>query len=152
MVMREGEPTAALRFLASSARSQAQPALCELNARLCKWWGETPRGLRDALIEEASPPPPRPALDKARKFLIEAGLVAWVDEQNVGKGITPRSAVLLEQAHKLQSAAGVKIPARKKSKYAYQWLRRWRERWAIRMSTLAPNEMLPVPELREKAS
>ena len=76
---------------------------------------------------------------------------AWVDSQNVDKGITPRSAVVLERSHALCMQHQVPFPTRKKKKYAFQWLRRWRRKWAVTVSSMAPSEMLTVPQLQEKA-
>ena len=76
---------------------------------------------------------------------------AWVHSQNMDKGITPRSAVVWERSHALRMQHQVPFSTRKRKKYAFQWLRCWRRKWAATVSSMAPSEMLTVPQLQEKA-
>ena len=152
MALHAGEPTAALRFLSQSSRPSRPLDMQKEAEALQKWWLSCSVLEKDRLVQEESlPPSEKTALFRARKFLVESDLEGWVDRQNVDRGITPRSAVVLEEAHSLSLGRNVPVQRLCKKKHAYQWLRRWREKWAVRLTSVAPNEILPVPELQQKA-
>ena len=152
MVLQAGEPTAAIRFLTLTTRAEATSTVRKDAAELRTWWLSCTVDARNLLItEESLTQYGQAALNRARKFLVESDLEAWVDTMNVTKGITPHSAVVLEKSHKLCIEHHVPLNGRKRKKHAFQWLRRWRRKWAVHVSTLPPNEMLPVSQLQEKA-
>ena len=152
MVLHAGEPTAALRFLTQCSKPSKTLDMQKEADSLQKWWWSCSVPERDRLVQEESlPPQGKTALSRARKFLVESDLERWVDRQNVERGITPHSAVVLEEAHTLSLGRRVPVQRRRKKKHAYQWLRRWRMKWAVRLTSVPPNEILPVPVLQEKA-
>ena len=152
MALQNGEPTASIRFLATASRKSSDMDITQQANSVRTWWRSSTLQERTRITDEAVlTPPERAALTRARKFLFEADLEAWVDTQNVGKGITPRSAVVLEAADAMSAGRELQMLARRKRKYAFQWLRRWRQRWAVHVASMAVNEVLPVPQLQEKA-
>ena len=152
MVLHAGEPTAALRFMTQCSKPSKTLDMQKEADSLQKWWRSCSVTERDRLVQEESlPPQGKTALIRARKFLVESDLERWVDRQNVDRGITPHSAVVLEEAHALSLGRRVPVQRRRKKKHSYQWLRRWQMKWAVRLTSVPPNEILPVPELQEKA-
>ena len=152
MALQNGEPTASIRFLATAARKSSDMDIAQQADSVRTWWCSSTLQERTRITDEAVlTPPERAALTRARKFLFEADLEAWVDNQNVGKGITPRSAVVLEAADAMSAGRELPMRAIRKRKCAFQWLRRWRQRWAVHVASMAANEVLPVPQLQEKA-
>ena len=152
MALQNGEPTASIRFLATAARKSSDMDIAQQADSVRTWWCSSTLQERTRITDEAVlTPPERAALTRARKFLFEADLEAWVDNQNVGKGITPRSAVVLEAADAMSAGRELPMRAIRKRKCAFQWLRRWRQRWAVHVASMEANEVLPVPQLQEKA-
>ena len=146
----DGEPTAALAYLREKTGGDA--------AELAKWGGELQDWRATAPADEkarlcAAPvtAQERAAVTRAQRFLLEQGLEDWVHAQNVGKGLTPRSDVVLRQASALSETHGRGSGTRLKRKYDLQWLRRWRRRWRCKIAALQPREACSPDEMREKA-
>ena len=101
MVMRDGEPTAAMTFLRSQ-RKGADPNVtrwAEMESELREWWvsaDEDPktkhRNIRDASQNMHS------AVKTAQRFIVDDDLESWAAHQNVPKGINPVPALTLEEA------------------------------------------------------
>ena len=82
---------------------------------------------------------------RAETFLAETRLCAWVEEQNVQKGIAPLSGVLLEQCR------GRLGRRRLKRKSELQWLRRWRRRWGVTWGSFQSRDTVTVECGQKKA-
>ena len=84
-------------------------------AMLRTWWLGCTVDARNLLTrEESLSHHGRAALSRARKFLVDSDLEDWVDTQNVTKGITPHSTVVLEKSHKLCIEHHVPLKGRKR--------------------------------------
>ena len=82
---------------------------------------------------------------RAETFLAERHLCAWVEEQNVQKGIAPLSGVLLEQTRGRLGRRGMK------RKSELQWLRRWRRRWGVTWGSFQSRDTVTVECGQKKA-
>ena len=82
---------------------------------------------------------------RAEKFLAETRLCAWVEEQNVQKGIAPLSGVLLEQCRGRLGRPSVK------RKSELQWLRRWRRRWGVTWGSFQSRDTVSLECGQKKA-
>ena len=81
----------------------------------------------------------RRAVSEVDKFLKEQCLHGWVLDRNVRTGIAPASEIVVQQ---LQSqglgGSSNRFPDQsRRSKHTYQFLRRWRRRWAVQHGTLS---------------
>ena len=98
MVLQVGEPTVAVRFLTVASRTGTITDARKDAEGLRTWWLGCSLEARNLLVQEESMTPyGRAALNRARRFLVESDLEAWVDSQNVDKGITPHSALVMER-------------------------------------------------------
>lgn len=83
------------------------------------------------------------------KFTAERSLHSWVQQQNVTLGISPATAVVLQELpkHGLQGKARALPEARRKHRSSLQFLRRWRKRWGVRQGKIPIGEQLDSKEL-----
>jgi len=146
-----GSTNSAIAFLRFDSVSSGDLSRCE---RILKaWWDAAPPVERREAALEPRTKRQVAAHRKARQFEVEIDLQAWVGEQNMKKGITPRSSVVLRRLHSMEmhreptAAPGGRTVKRK---HQYQWLRRWRHRWHIRMAKLQVLKHLPPEEIRAK--
>jgi len=84
------------------------------------------------------------------KFWNEYGLLTWVENQNMEKGIAPITTSVARQWHASSSGSHSKPLGSKKTQR--QWLRRWRRRWNVQLGTIAPRETLSPADCHAKAS
>ena len=96
------------------------------------------------------------ALEKARKFLMEAKLHSWVRVQNNMKGLAPSNNALWRRCcnegngQALPDGVAVLTPITKRRIGKLQWLRRWKQRWNIKSGHFKPGDKLPLETLRAK--
>ena len=113
MVMREGEPTAAMAFL-KSKRKGADPdatGWVEVESDLCAWWIGADEDTKNAHthIHETSRQM-HGAIKQSHRFIVDEDLESWVADQNVSKGINPVPALTLRQAGLVKRRLGVDAP------------------------------------------
>ena len=152
MVMRAGEPTAAMAFLRSKRKRAATDSThaAEMESHLREWWlsadGETKA--RHSAISPANENMHN-AIKAARRFVVDEDLDAWVAEQNISKGINPVPALTLQEASSVKDRIGVASPATRRG--ARQWMQRWRRRRQLRLRKFPVLERMEDSDLRGKA-
>ena len=148
-----GEPTAAIQYIKSMQRSRSTLGAADLaaiEAHLREWWsGADPVTMHKYSILDDTNRKMHSSIRRAQRFLVDLDLEAWVDEQNVQRGITPAPAVVLREAAAAKRRRGVEVPHRHRS--SRRWLQRWRTRCGLRLRRFKAHEVLPAAELRKKA-
>ena len=151
--MNEGEPTAALDYVSRSKKNKCWESATkgQLEAELRDWWRATDVDKRQAyLVLDESNRKMHRAILQARRFAVDGTLEAWVDTQNVQKGINPAPGVVMEQAVALKRRLGVEAPVGRQS--SRRWLQRWRRRRGIHLRRENVRERLSADEMRRKAT
>ena len=88
------------------------------------------------------------AFKQAERFSVDVGLEAWVEDQNVQKGINPAPSLLLRQASMLKASLGVNsAPSRRGER---RWMQRWRARRGLQLRKFPAQEHLPVDRMQRK--
>ena len=151
LVLRKGEPTASQRYLRDRCGFPAEGAAERVQEEVEAWWQVTEPTARSLCVAEPQPGRESWALTTARAFLLEARLEAWVSEQNLRKGLTPSSALVLEEASRAASALHQPPSSRRRKKHDFQWLRRVRKRCGLHLGQLRPLEHLEPEEMHLKA-
>ena len=153
MVMRGGEPTAAMAYLKSQHKA-AEPTAAiwvEEESKLRSWWNGANEDTKKmhSQIDETNGKL-HSAIKQARRFIVDEELESWVAEQNVCKGINPLPAVTLREAKFVKQRSGVSVPNKHKS--ARQWLQRWRRRKGLRPRSFPAGEPMDKKDLQGKAT
>ena len=152
VVLRGGEPTAAMDYLRRGARCKDRAAVMTdaVEAKVRTWWRESSWGARRLLINvDGADPKKKWAVAKTRRFLAECNLDIWVEDQNMRKGITPMSSLVLEKGKHALRIHGASCARTRKA--GFQWLRRWRRRHGVRLKRLRPLDTPTGEELTAKA-
>ena len=152
MALRDGEPTAAANYLQRTVRGKGEAARDgRADEELLRgWWRCATVAEKEAVlaVTDAEKQKKR-AVTEGRRVLAESDLESWVRDQNIRKGISPMSSVVLERANRALGKAGVAGARTRKA--GFQWLRRWRRRWGLRLRKLPPLEKPSEEEVRQKA-
>ena len=152
MVMRAGEPTAAMAFLRSKRKRGAMDSThaANLESHLREWWvsADEETKSRHSVISPANADLHN-AIKAARRFVVDEDLDAWVAEQNISKGINPVPALTLQEASSVKDRIGVASPATRRG--ARQWMQRWRRRRQLRLRKFPVLERMEDSDLRGKA-
>ncbi len=87
------------------------------------------------------------------KFMAERSLHIWVHQQNVTVGITPATALVVQELSNrgLQGKPREASDTHRKHRSSLQFLRRWRQRWGVRHGKIQIGEQLDSKELLAKA-
>ena len=151
MVLRAGEPTAALKYIQRKRRGEPTAALDREAAEMLRgWWRKASEATKREILNLANADAEKKrAVAQGRRFLVECDLEAWVERQNVTKGISPMSSLVLDKAKHALRRAG--LSGARTRKGGFQWLRRWRRRWGLRLRKLAPLEKPTDEEVLQKA-
>ena len=152
MVLRGGEPTAAMDYLRRGRRGRDRAAVVNdtVAEKLRAWWRESSWGARRLHINvDGANPKKKWAVARARRFLAECNLDIWLERQNMRKGITPMSSLVLEKGNHGLRMYGVACARTRKA--GFQWLRRWRHRHGVRLKRLRPLDTPTDEELAQKA-
>ena len=152
VVLRGGEPTAAMDYLRRRYRGKDRAAVVSdtIEEKLRTWWRESSWGARRLLINvDGADGKKKWAVAKARRFLAECNLDIWLERQNMTKGITPMSSLVLDKGNHGLRIYGVACARTRKA--GFQWLRRWRHRHGVRLRRLRPLDVPTDEELAEKA-
>ena len=153
MVMRGGEPTAAMDFLVSRHASAEAPATrwAAVQTELREWWrrADVDTQATHTQIGDTNQSM-HYAIKQARRFMVDEELEAWVSHQNVSKGINPVPAVTLREARVVKHRVGVDAPSTRRG--ARQWLQRWRRRRGVRLRKFPTTDPLDRTDMQGKAS
>ena len=153
MAMHEGEPTAALEYIRRKVSSNSEDSRGRGDAEgaLRDWWSALDATSKHTWTSSAAETPKiQRAVQEARRFCVDSKLEAWVEDQNIHKGINPLYGNVFKEAKSARQAAGIAMPTSKKCQQ--QWLRRWRRRRGLRLRTFSPLEPLPPETLHGKAA
>ena len=149
--MNNGEPTAAVEYVARSSRTRCLDASGkgQLAADLREWWRATDVDTRRtyAVVDETNAAMHK-AIVQAKRFAVDTSLEAWVDIQNVEKGINPSPGIVMQQAGAVKRRIGVEHAADRRS--ARRWLQRWRCRCGIRLRRGNVRERLSMDQMHAK--
>ena len=152
VAMNEGEPTAAMAYIQSKRKGKDfdHTMAAQAEAELREWW----RGADDAtkqshrVQEEGASNNVQNCFKQAQRFNVDAGLEAWVAEQNIQKGINPAPSLTLRQASMLKASLGVNAaPTRRGER---RWMQRWRARRGLQLRKFPAQERLPVDLMQRK--
>ena len=149
--MKNGEPTAAVQYVARSQRTRCCDAASkeQLEADLRDWWRATDVEERQTyLVVDETNAKMRKAIVQAKRFAVDGTLEAWVDIQNVQKGINPAPAIVMQQAVAVKRRFGLEHPACRRS--SRRWLQRWRHRCGIQLRRGLVQEQLSVHQMHGK--
>ena len=97
------------------------------------------------------------ALQRARQFLEERALHAWVRDANQSKGLAPKGKNIWreyrrsagDQLHWIAVRCGK--GTEKAARARQQWVRRWARRWTIRKGQFKAGDRMSAAELESKA-
>ena len=153
VAMHHGEPTAAMDYIQSKHKGKDldHTMAAQAEAELREWW----RGADDAtkqshrVQEEGASNNVQNCFKQAQRFNVDAGLEAWVADQNIQKGINPAPSLLLRQASMLKASLGVNAAATRRGER--RWMQRWRARRGLQLRKFPAQERLPVDLMQRKA-
>lgn len=147
--MNNGEPTAAVEYVSRSSKTRCLDASStrQLEADLREWWRATDVDTRQTYLDETNAAMHK-AIVQARRFGVDSTLEAWVDIQNVEKGINPGPGIVMQQAVAVKRRIGVEHAANRRS--ARRWLQRWRCRCGIQLRRGNVRERLSVDQMHGK--
>ena len=151
VAMHHGEPTAAMDYIKSKRKGKDldDTSIEQAASELREWW----RGADDATkqnhrVKEGASIKMQNAFKQAERFSVDAGLEAWVEDQNVQKGINPAPSLLMRQASMLKASLGVSsAPTRRGER---RWMQRWRARRGLQLRRFPAQERLPVDLMQRK--
>ena len=153
MVMREGDPTAAMNFLRCEYKGGQRTAAAwnEVQSTLSSWWASAEEDAKEAHRKATTMNKKlHGAINRAQRFIVDEQLESWVAEQNVSKGINPVPALTMREADVLKRRNGVAIPRSRKG--ARKWMQRWRLRRGLRLRKFPAIDPLDKSDLHGKAS
>ena len=146
-----GEPTAADKYVSRSNKTKCWDAASkgQLEADLRDWWRATDVGTRQTypVVDETNGRMHK-AIVQARRFAVDGTLGAWVDTQNVQKGINPAPGIVMRQAVAVERHIGVEHPANRRS--SRRWLQRWRRQCGTQLRRGNAREKLSVHQKHGK--
>ena len=152
MMMRAGEPTAAMAFLRSKHEDADANATRwdDVESDLRAWCNSADEDTRNRHAQiGATNEEMHSAIRRAQRFIADEDLEAWVVHQNVHKGINPRPATTLREANLVKQHLGVEAPRTHRG--ARQWLRRWRRRRGLRLRRFPALEPMEKKDMHGKA-
>ena len=148
-----GDPTAAVEYVSRSNKTRCLDASIrgQLEADLREWWMATDVDTRQRyLVVSETNASMHTAIVQARRFVVDSSLEAWVDVQNVQKGINPAPGVVMEQAIAVKRRVGVEHTANRQS--SRRWLQRWRRRCGIQLRRGTVRERQSVDQMQGKVT
>ena len=151
VAMHHGEPTAAMDYIQSkhNGKDLDDTMAAQAEEELREWW----RGADDATkqshrVKEGASIKMQNAFKQAQRFNVDAGLEAWVADQNIQKGINPAPSLLLRQASMLKASLGVNAKGTRRAER--RWMQRWRARRGLQLRKFPAQERLPVELMQRK--
>ena len=146
-----GEPTAAAEYVRRSRRCpHPESHMAAVAEELRVWWTSADATTRERhrVISDDNAGLHK-AIRSATKFLVDAELENWVEEQNVQKGISPTPGVMIGRANEIKTKHGVLTPRSRKG--CRRWVARWRRRRTVRLRLLPTQQRIPDEEMHSKA-
>lgn len=126
--------------------------MCDLSGvveGLKAWWASADAATRSRYREKTDDNVKlHKAIDTANKFMVDADLEHWVDEQNVKKGINPSPAVVITRANELKLRHGVSASSSRRG--CRKWMARWRKRRAVQLRSLPTRERISQEDMHLK--
>ena len=153
MVMRLGEPTAAMGFLRARRKGADFDAAvwAGVERDLRDWWRGANDDTKDSHQRKGDTNQKmHGAIKQAQRFLVDADLAKWVEDQNISKGINPVPALVLQEANQVKTRVGVEVSRLHRS--SRQWLRRWRGRCGLKLRKFPAIEPLDEAQMHGKAT
>ena len=100
--------------------------------------------------------PPRAPAARARRFVKQYDLQAWVRHENEAKGLAPSTGLVQRQVLLAAAPAAAdnpvgQIAAESLSPPSTKWVQRFRRRWSLRRGSFSPRHAPPLHELRQRA-
>ena len=132
---------------ASKELDHTMAAQAEAELREC-WRGADDATKQSHRVQEGANIKMQNAFKQAQRFNVDAGLEAWVEDQNVQKGINPAPSLLLRQASMLKASQGVKAAGTRRGER--RWMQRWRARRGLQLRKFPAQERLPVELMQRK--
>ncbi len=139
-------------------RSKGKGDCQAIGASLNRWW-QTSTPLHQLHCTTGPPTQElRQASEFAKKFLREFSLHEHVEQLNYTLGIAPLASTVVkhcmqtaaEGAAESSTAAPVLRAVTRKGQY--QWMRRWRGRWSVRLRRISAREQEPLADTRAKVT
>ena len=148
----DGNMKAARHFLKEHSKLRSKESK-EMERHLATWWAARDADAEHTPEHDGFLRCPR-VLEQAAKYLDEHELYAWVEQQNLTKGIAPHSAIVHSVAlpHRTRFPGEPGVPVVQLRRSRIQWLRRWRQRWRIRLGRIAARQCLPDSVAQQKAA
>lgn len=151
VAMHHGEPTAAMDYIQSKRKGKewnhAMATQAEIDLR--EWWSGADDATKQShRVKEGASIKMQNAFKQAQRFNVDAGLEAWVEDQNVQKGINPAPSLLLRQASMLKASLGIDAAVTRRGER--RWMQRWRARRGLQLRKFPAQERLPVELMQRK--
>ena len=127
------------------------PSLEEVMGR---YFAASPASL--AALAAPTGEPPRVPAARARRFVKQYELQAWVRHENEAKGLAPTTGlvqrqVLLSGTTAVEGNPHGDIAEESLSPPSTKWVQRFRRRWALRRGAFSPRAAPPLHVLRQRA-
>ena len=151
--MSSGDTASALEYVSGSSKTKWFDASTKehLEAELRDWWRDTDLETRQTyLVMGETNAVMHNAIVQARRFAVDCTLEAWVDTQNVQKGIHPAPGIVMQEANAVKTRIGVEPTANRTS--LRRWLQRWRGRRGVQLRRGHVRERLLVEEMHGKVA
>ena len=149
---KDGDTTIAAACLRHVHGGKMAATACEtLLQKVQTWWVRSSAADRTAWARAPRTRAESLAVAAARASFHASTLHSGIEGPNFRKGIAPTSRGLLHLLRKhatSQSCASTHVPQRKSQ---FQWLRRWRTRWHVKLARIAAREHIPDGVPRSKA-
>jgi hypothetical protein len=151
--MSSGDTASALEYVSGSSKTKCFDVSTKehLEAELRDWWRDTDLETRQTyLVMGETNAVMHKAIVQARRFAVDCTLEAWVDTQNVQKGIHPAPGIVMQEANAVKTRIGVEPTANRSS--SRRWLQRWRGRRGVQLRRGHVRERLLVEEMHGKVA
>ena len=137
------------RASANDRGGEAQDALV---ARLASWWETSTAEEKRRCGAEPVTACERAACRRAEKFRESCRLHDWVQDHNVRHALAPSSgAILRMMEHEPTAMPTTRALRPAQRKYRFQWLRRWRSRWGVKIQSMTGKTLLEDDTMQRKA-
>ena len=150
---KHGDTSIAAAYLRHVHGSRLPGSACEtLLKKVHAWWLRSSAEDRSAWAGAPRTRAESLAVAAARSFVHASTLHSCIAKENFVKGIAPTSQALLHLLRNhgpLESCGTTHVPRRKSQ---FQWLRRWRTRWHVKLGRIPAREHTPDDVARSKAA
>ena len=153
VVAHAGEPTAPAEYVRRSRRgAHSDTGALDMTAvknELRAWWAGADATTRERYrVISDDNVCLHNAIRTANKFMIDAELEGWVENQNIQKGISPAPGVMISRANEIKTKFGVLTA--KSRKGCRKWVARWRRRRSVHLRSLPTQQKISEEEMHGK--